>query len=98
MRASRCCGSDGLTGLVAEHIERLGRASSLRPVDSVESEIVSQLRIGAGVEQQRNEVRVTEDCREDEWGLPAAGAFVDVGSVSQQRLHRTCVAGSYRLR
>jgi hypothetical protein len=41
---------------------------------------------------------VTEDGGEDERCLAAAGAFVDVGSVSQHSVHRVCVAGSYRLR
>ena len=95
---SRCAGYGSLTRFVGEHIERFASASSMRPVDRVESEIVSQLRVGARVEKKRKEMRVTEDRREDERRLPAAGAFVDVGSVSQHSLHRTCVAGSYRLR
>ena len=56
------------------------------------------MRIGAGVEQERNEVRVTEDRGEDEGCLSAAGAFVDVGSVSEARFYSVCVAGSNRLR
>jgi hypothetical protein len=38
----------------------------MRPIDRIQTEIVSQLRIGAGVEQKRNEMRVTEDGGENE--------------------------------
>jgi hypothetical protein len=37
----------------------------LGPIDSVESEVIAQLRIGAGVEQEGKEMRVTEDGGED---------------------------------
>lgn len=43
-------------------------------------------------------MRVTEDRGENERRLTAAGAFIDVGSVSQHSVDRACVAGSYRLR
>ena len=78
---------------VGELVTRL----ALGPVDGVEAEVVSQLRVRARVEQEGNEMRVTEDCGEDKWGLPAAGAFVDVGSVSEHRAHRVCIAGAYGL-
>ena len=67
------------------------------PINSVESEIVSQLRICAGFEEQRDQVRVTEDRGEDEWRLSAAGAFVDISSVSDDSTDSACVARGYCL-
>ena len=91
-------GLSGWRPFVAEDVDGFSGASSLCPVDGVESEIVAQLRIGPGVEQKGNEMGVIEDRGEDERGLSAAGAFVDVGAVSQQRFHGANVAGSNRLR
>jgi len=70
----------------------------LRPIESVEPEIVSQLRIGARVEEEWNEMRVAEDCGEDQRCLSAAGAFVGVSPVSEHGLDDACVAGGYGLR
>ena len=83
---------------VSKNADRFGRASSLRPIDRVETEIIAQLRIRTGGEQERNEVRVTEDRREDQRRLAAARPLVDVGSVGEERTHLAGVAGSYCLR
>ena len=48
-----------------ENFDRFGGASSLRPIDSVEPKVISQLRIGPGFEQEWDEMRVTEDRGED---------------------------------
>lgn len=98
MRANRRARFRGSGCFVVEDVDDFGSASALRPVDHVETEIVSQLGIGACVEQEGDEMCVTEDRGEDERCLSAAGAFVDVGSVSQHSLHRVRVAGGYCLR
>jgi hypothetical protein len=50
---------------VCEHFEHFRGASSVCPIDGVESEVIAQLRIRARFEQKRNEMRVSEDGGED---------------------------------
>ena len=86
------------TRFVREYLDRFGCASSLGPIDGVESEVIAQLRIGAGVKQEGDEMRVTEDGGEDQRRLPAAGSFVYVGSVGENSTDGAGIAGRYRLR
>src|SRR5689334_5104712 len=65
---------------VGENVERFGESAPFCPIERVEAEIVALLRISAGQDELSNNVRVSEDYREDERGLAAAGSFVDVSA------------------
>ena len=51
------------------------------------------MRIGARFDEEFYELRVTEDNREDERRLAAAGALIYVRAVGQQGGHSLFVAG-----
>ena len=57
-----------------------------------------QLRVGAGVYKNPYEVCATKNDGEDESGLSAAGAFVDVSTLGQQCPDSPFVAGRNGLR
>src|SRR6185503_11153357 len=66
---------------VGESIDRFGYSSAFRPIDRIKPKIVALVRIGAGLNELLNNVRVTEDYSEDERRLAAARTFVYVSAA-----------------
>ena len=69
--------------IAGENLDCFGRASTLRPVDGVEAEIVAFVWISAGVDELPDDIRVTADDRENEGGLAAARPLVYVRAIGQ---------------
>src|SRR6185503_15317357 len=79
---------------VGEKVECFAQSSALRPLDGIQTEIIALLRIGAGLNQSLNDMRVTKDYGEDERRLTAARSFIYVSAVGEKCRYRTFVAGS----
>ena len=71
------------SGNAGEDFDGFGRASTLRPVNRVETEIVAFVWIGAGVDEQPDDIGVTANNRENERGLAAARLLVYVRAIGQ---------------
>jgi len=69
--------------IIRENRDCFARASALRPVDRVQTEIVAQLRVGARIHQQLDEIGMAEDDGEDEGRLAATRSFIHVRAIGQ---------------
>jgi len=66
----------------------------LCPRDRIETEIVTQLGIGARIYQDSYKICVTEDDGEDEGSPTTVRGFVYVRTASQQSGHGAFITGS----
>ena len=57
--------------------------ATVRPVNRVEAEIIALVWIGAGVDEQPDDIRVTEDNGEDESSLAAARPLIHIRAIGQ---------------
>jgi hypothetical protein len=73
------------------------QAAALCPLDRVETEVVTQPRVRAGLDEQSHQVGVTEDHGEDQRRLPAVVSLVDIGSGSERSANGFDVTRSNRL-